>query len=208
MKVDIIIVKCQIVPHTENVNSQQESKLIKLGVFTLKQAKELGLSHQSLSRLVKGEKINRVGRGIYLHADAEVGREVGFQIACAKFGPKAVIGGLSALFYYNLAEQVPGHTWVLVPPETRTSDKMYRLIRTKTGLDRGIVQGSGYKIVSVERAVIEGLKLGSKIGERTAIKAARDAIRQRQTTLQKIGKMAKELGLDSYLTRYFEAIVA
>lgn len=195
-------------PHTKTMKPQQESKLKKLGIFTLAQAEEVGLSHQSLSRLVREEKINRVGHGIYLHPQAELSREVGFQIACAKFGPKAVIGGLSALFYYNLAEQVPGQTWVLVPPDKRTSDKMYRLIRTKTGLDKGIIQGDGYKIVSVERALIEGFKLVSKIGERTAIKATRDAIKQKQTTLQKIGKMAKELGLDSYLTKYFEAIVA
>lgn len=207
-QIDISIEKCQIMPQTKGMKPQQESKLKKLGIFTLAQAEEVGLSHQNLSRLVKEEKINRVGHGIYLHPQAKMSREFGFQIACAKFGPEAVIGGMSALFYYNLAEQVPGHTWVLVPPEKRTSNKMYRLIRTKTGLDKGIVHGDGYKIVSIERAIIEGLKLASKIGERTAIKAARDAIRQKQTSLQKIGIMAKELRLDSYLAKYFEAIVS
>lgn len=186
----------------------QESKLKKIGIFTLAQAQELGLSQQNLSKLIKKEKINRVGRGIYLHPEAELDQDVGFQIACAKFGPDSAIGGLSALFHYNLAEQVPGHIWVLVPPEKKSREPLYRLIRTKTKLNLGIVQQTGYRIVSVERAVIEGLKLASKIGERTAIKAARDAIRQRQTTLTKIGKMAKDLGLNSVLTKYFEAIVA
>jgi len=185
----------------------QEAKLKKLGIFTLAQASELGISQQSLSKLVKQEKIKRVDRGIFLHPEASLGREYDFQIACAKLGPDAVVGGMSALFYYNLAEQVPQQTWVLVPPHKITSDRSYRLIRTQVPLDKGIVIGSGYKIVSIERAIVEGFKLASKIGERTAIHACRVAIQQRLTTIKKIGMMAKELGLDSYLTKHFEAII-
>lgn len=185
----------------------QETKLKKLGIFTLAQANEIGISQQSLSKLVKQEKIKRVDRGIFLHPEASLDREYDFQIACAKLGPDAVIGGLSALFYYNLAEQVPKQTWVLVPPHKITSNRSYRLIRTQTPLDKGIVVGNGYKIVSIERAIVEAFKLASKMGERTAIKACRLAIQKRQTTLKKIGIVAKELGLASYLTKYSEAII-
>lgn len=129
-------------------------------------------------------------------------------MACAKFGPNAVVGGLSALFYYNLAEQVPQQTWVLVPPEKRSTERGYRLIRTKAPLNVGIVEGDGYRIVSVERAVAEAFKRATKIGERMAIKAAREAIKQKQTTLNKVGNMAKSLGFDSHLIKYFEGIVA
>lgn len=186
----------------------QESRLKKLGIFTSAQARRLGLTQQALSSLVKQERIKRIDRGIFTHPDAHLDREMEFQIACAKFGHDAAIGGLSALFYYNLAEQVPEQTWVVVPPRKITHIKNYRLIRTKTPLTEGVVEGKGYRIVSVERAVVEGLKLASKIGERTAIRAAREAIKQKLTTLPKIGKVARELGLDSYLTKYFEAIVA
>lgn len=185
----------------------QETKLKKLGIFTLAQANEIGISQQSLSKLVKQEKIKRVDRGIFLHPEANLDREYDFQIACAKLGSDAVIGGLSALFYYNLADQVPKQTWVLVPPHKITSKRAYRLIRTQIPLDKGVVIGNGYKIVSIERAIAEGFKLASKIGERTAIKACRKAIQQKQTTLKKIGVTAKELGLDSYITKYFEAII-
>lgn len=190
------------------MTKEQESQLKKLGVFTLAQAQKLGLSQQSLSKLVQKERLMRVGRGFYLHPDAHVDREIGFHVACKIFGPDSAIGGLSALFYYNLVEQVPQEIWVIVPPEKMTIRKGYRLIRTKIRLDRGIISGKGYRIVSIERAILEGLKLATKIGERTAIKAARDAIKNKQTTLVKIGNMAKDLGLDSVLTKYFEAIVA
>ncbi len=189
------------------MTQKQDAQLKKLGPFNLAQAREIGISHQELSILVKEEKLHRMERGIYLHPKANIPREIDFQIAYKKFGPNSAVGGLTALFHYNLATQVPKQTWVLVPPEKRVSAKGYRLIRTKTSLNVGIIEGNGYRLVSIERAIVEGFKLASKIGERTAIKAARIAIQQKQTTLKKIGMMAKDLGLDSYLTKYFEAII-
>lgn len=190
-----------------SMTSQQEKKLKQFGPFSLAQAAEIGISHQELSRLVKEEKIHRMEQGVYLHPKANTPREIDFQIAYKKFGPDSAVGGLSALFYYNLANQVPRQTWVMVPPDKRASSKKYRLIRTKTPLNIGIIEGNGYRIVSVERAIAEGFKLASKIGERTAIKAARIAIQQQLTTLNKIGKMAKDLGLESSMTKYFESII-
>lgn len=186
---------------------KQEAQLKKLGPFTLAQAREIGITHQELSILVKEEKIHRMQWGIYLHPKANIPREIDFQIAYKKFGPNSAVGGLTALFHYNLAEQVPKQTWVLVPPEKRVSSKRFRVVRTKTPLNIGIIEGDGYRIVSIERAIVEAFKLASKMGERTAIHACRVAIQQRQTTLKKIGLMAKELGLTSYFNKYSEAII-
>jgi hypothetical protein len=74
-------------------------------------------------------------------------------------------------------------------------------------MDHGIVNEKGYRIVSVERAILEGLKYITKIGERTALRAAREALAKKQTTELKLGKAAKELGLESVLIKYLEAII-
>ncbi|MGE3384890.1 MAG: type IV toxin-antitoxin system AbiEi family antitoxin domain-containing protein [Pyrinomonadaceae bacterium] len=188
------------------MNRQQESKLRNFGVFTLAQGHEIGLSQQDISRLVASNHLSRVGRGLYLHPEAKLDQDVGFQIAFAKFGPDAAIGGMSALFHYNLAEQVPGEIWVLVPPARRTRVSGYKLLRTKTSLDKEIVDTKGYRIATVERAVVEGLKFITKIGERTAIRAAREALANRRTTEIKLAKAAKELGIESVLGKYLEVI--
>ncbi len=198
--------KCHFSPYHLIVDKRQETNIKKRGIFTLGQGKEIGLSQQSISRLVAAKDLMRLGRGIYLHPEASLDSDTGFQIAFAKFGPEAVIGGLSALYHYNLAEQVPGEIWVLVPPEKRTKVQGYRLIRTKTRLDREIIHENGYRIVSVERAILEGLKFITKIGEKTAIKAAREALADRQTTEIKLAQAAKELGLESVLKKYLEVI--
>lgn len=197
---------CHISPHPINMDKQQETKIKKLGVFNLAQAKKIGISQQEISRQVAAERLKRISRGVYLHPEAELDRDVGFQTAYAKFGSESAIGGLSALFHYNLAEQVPGQIWVLVPPEKRTSAKGYKLIRTKVNLDSGIVNEKGYRIASIERAILEGLKFMTKIGEKTAIKAAREGLAKRQTTEIRLAKAAKHLGLESVLTKYLEVI--
>lgn len=181
-------------------------KVKKLGVFTLAQGKSVGISQQEMSRLVAKRDLIRLGRGIYLHPKASLDKDVGFQIAYSKFGPDSAIGGLSALYHYNLAEQVPGEIWVMVPPEKRTRETGYKLIRTKTRLDKQIIDEKCYRIVTVERAVLEALKFITKIGERTAIQAARESLANRQTTEMKLAKAARELGLESVLAKHLEVI--
>ena len=73
-------------------------------------------------------------------------------------------------------------------------------------MEKCIVCTNGFRIVSLERAVLEGLKLSTKIGERNAIKAARDALAHRRTTVLKLGKCAQELGLEKVLQKYIEVI--
>ena len=182
-------------------------KVKKLGVFTLAQGKSVGISQQDMSRLVAKRDLVRLGRGIYIHPKAALDSDVGFQIAYSKFGPDSAIGGLSALYHYNLAEQVPGEIWVIVSPEKKTRETGYKLIRTKTRLDKQIIDEKGYRIVTVERAVLEALKFITKIGERTAIKAAREALATRKTTEAKLAKAAKELALGAVLAKHLEVII-
>lgn len=191
-----------------HMTEKQEKALSRMGLFKTEEAEKLGLSRPDLSRLVQNEIILRVGRGIYIHKSNQTSADIGFKIACAKFGTDAAIGGLSALFHYNLIEQVPQQTWVLVPPNTKTKEKGYRLMRTKANLNKGVISKDGYKIVSVERALLEALRFSSKIGERTALGAVRKAFSQKLTNEGKLGRMAKELGLFSVVAKNFEAIVA
>jgi predicted transcriptional regulator of viral defense system len=188
------------------VDKRQQPQIKKLGVFTLAQGKAAGISQQDISRLVAKRDLVRLGRGIYLHPKASLDKDVGFQIAYSKFGPGSAIGGLSALYHYNLAEQVPGEIWVIVSPEKKTRETGYKLIRTKTRLDKQIIDEKGYRIVTVERAVLEGLKFITKIGERTAIKAARDALAQRTITEASLARCAKELRLETLLAKHLQVI--
>ena len=189
------------------MDKRREPKIRNLGVFTLAQGKALGMSQQDISRLVAAKDLVRLSRGVYLHPNAHLEGDVGFQVAYSKFGPDSAIGGLSALYHYNLAEQVPGEIWLVVPPGKRTRLKGYKLIRTKTRLDKEVIDEKGYRIVTIERAILEALKFITKIGERTAIKAARESLAKRKTTEAKLARAAKDLGLMSVLSKHLEVII-
>lgn len=66
---------------------RNKSRLKKLGVFTVAQANDLGVRPTKPFETGGQRSLKRVGRGIYLHLDAELDQNVGFQIAFAKFGP-------------------------------------------------------------------------------------------------------------------------
>jgi predicted transcriptional regulator of viral defense system len=185
----------------------QEARLRKMGFFKPKDAERIGISQPTLSRLVKQGEIVRIERGIYVHSKADISPETaGFQIALSKFGMKSAIGGMTALFHYRLIEEVPTQTWVLVPPTIWTKEHGYRLMRTKTDMKIGIETKNGYRIASLERTLIEGLKFSSKIGQSTAIKAVKTAIKNKQTNMTKLRRMASALKLESILARFLEVI--
>lgn len=208
VKIDILIERCLKTPYHIEMDKKLENKIKKLGVFDLEKALEFGLEQQRISDLVKEEKLLRISRGLYMHPEAKITAEIEFEIAAAKLGEDCVIGGLTALFYYGLIEQVPQQTWVLVAPSKKTSSDKYRLIRSKVSLEVGVVNKGKYKIVSIERALVEGLKLSTKIGERTALSAIRKALSEHSTSFTKLNSMANKLGMSSVVDKYFEILAA
>lgn len=181
-----------------------------LGIATAKQIqKKLSISQPTLSRWVKSGDLVKLSHGFYIHPKFEIPpKDLDFAIACAKFGPKSAIGGLTALFHYGLAEQPPAQVWVIVPPVKAYSSSYYRTLRTKTSSKVGINTFKFYRMVSVERSIVEALKFSTKIGPRVAINAARVALREGKTTEKKLGEMAKKMNSRSIFEKYWESIVA
>lgn len=183
------------------------SQLKKLGVFRMEDAKRIGISQSSLSRMASSGRIERLAPGLYKHPKASIsGEELDFAVACTRFKPDAVVGGMTALFHYGLIEQVPQRIWVMLPYERRVHDPLYRCIRTKTPFDKGVDVHKHYRITSLERTIVEAFRYASKIGLRTAFRAARTAIQENRTTLQKIYREAKVLGLERFIQRHWEAL--
>jgi predicted transcriptional regulator of viral defense system len=183
-------------------------RLKRAGVFGPAEAKRCGVSGSALQRLVAGRVIERIGRGLYLHAESSLEPAArDFAVACARFGPAAVIGGVTALFHYGLIEQVPRQIWVLVPSARKTNARFYRCLRTRTDLRTGVIDRGSYRITNVERSVVEALKYSSKIGLRTVLRAARTALLTRQTDEVRLLRQARELGLERYIKKHWDAIL-
>lgn len=179
-----------------------------MGLFTANEAIQSGIPRVTFYRMVRKGAVVLLDRGIYQGADAEIDHStLDLAIACKRFGPASSIGGLTALFRYGLTEQVPTKIWVLVPPSTRRTGRRYRVIRTNLDPNVGIEESEYYRIADIERALVEALRYTTKIGLRTAIRATREALKSGKTTEAKLMRRAKELGLENFVLRQWDAIV-
>ena len=190
---------------------KQIERLTSLGVFSTSEATEfLSISQPTFSRWVQAGHIQKLARGYYIHPDTKIDLEyLDYIIACKQYGPLSVIGGLTALEFYNLTDQVSPQVWILVPPTRRIStNQKYKTIKTKTSLKIGIDHIDDFRIVSLDRALIEALKYQTKIGEGIVFKAITKAIKLEQTTENRLYKMAKNLDMLSFLEKKWELLTA
>jgi len=184
-------------------------KLEKLRVFTRSDIRKIGLPRSLFYKLIQDEKIEKLAHGFYLYTGTSniEPEELDFIVACKKFGENSVIGGLSALAYYNLIEEIPHQIWVLVPDSKQTTNKFYRLIRTKySSSSIGIEKHAYYKITTLERTLVEALLYASKIGLDTAIGAIVKAVKSKQTSLSKIGNMAERMNKKNVIKKHWLSI--
>jgi predicted transcriptional regulator of viral defense system len=183
------------------------TSLYKLGRFTFKQAKEAGLPQSAVVRLTNTGVIEKISRGIYESSERQLDPATrDFAVACITLGEESVIGGLTALFNYGLAEEVPAKLWVLVPPTTYRTARQYRLVRTKIDLRVGVERHADYRITSLERTIVDTFIFSSKLGEKLAYRAALRAIREKRTTPDKLFKMAHKLGVTERLAVHAQAL--
>lgn len=211
---DIIQIKChimQIMRVAKKLNKSEQIliKLAKRATFTLPEARTNGISHQLLFQLLKRNKVIRLSRGIYAVSGSEdLGQEADYHLAQQKFGREVAVGGLTALFRYQLVDESPNKIWLLVPPTIRTSDKKYRLLRTSRDLRIGIEDHKTFRIASLERALVDAILFQAKIGEETAKSAIIKALRRKLTTPEKIFQIAKQLDVLSKLYEHWPSIQA
>ena len=186
-------------------------KLQSIGLFKPDEVqKKIGISQSTLSRWVSKGFIKHVSRGFYIHPQSSVLPEhLDFAIACSHFGLKSAIGGLSALFYYGLIEQVPEQVWLIVPSSRKdeSAQRKYKCLRTHTSLKIGIDKKKHFKITNIERTLLEAMKFATKIGQRTAISSARKAFKEKLTTEKKLVQMSSRLKIKNVLEKYWESIV-
>ncbi len=187
-------------------SEKSEAILMSLGIFRTADAIAQGISQPTLSRMAKAGLIERLEHGIFMHKDFEKPEHAEYIVACLRTGPESVIGGLTALVYYALSEQVPTQTWVMVPNSNRGTYPNYRVLRTKHNPKIEIEDHVSWRIVTVERAIIEAFSYATKIGYQSALTAARTALAENKTTENKLHKAAKNLELWPLMTKHWEAI--
>lgn len=175
--------------------------------FSIAQAEEYGISRYQLYRLVKKGVLEKLERGIFRVPAIDIDEEDSFRAATLTVGPTSAICLLSALSYYNLTDEIPHQTWVMVEQNKRTAQKSLKLIRTahpKWNID--VEQHAGYQITSLERTLIECLIGYRFLGKMLGIESLKKALLQKKTTLNKIISTASKLGSINKIQKTLEVL--
>jgi len=188
---------------------ERSEKLKEISLFTAGDVADLGIHATTLGRWAKEGKIERVDRGLYWHPQSELREdELDYAVACRLFGPNAFVGGLTALAHYRLLDTAPQKIWVVVPHEKATTRQRFRLLHSNRDATTGVEKKRFYQISSLERTLAEALYYASKIGADTALAATMNAIHRKQTSPEKILRLATKLGIKQSVMRKWEALAS
>jgi predicted transcriptional regulator of viral defense system len=174
--------------------------------ITSKELERIGLSRSKIRLLTQEGTLLRIGRGVYQLPSVELDNESLYRAATKRIkGPSAVCL-LSALSHYNLTDEIPKQTWLLVNIDSRSIHKDIRLYRSNNPHWKiGIVKADGYKITSLERTIVDALILKKKFGN-LGIEALKRALKEKLTTASKIMDMAAKLNSDDLVLPYLQAL--
>jgi predicted transcriptional regulator of viral defense system len=172
-----------------------------------------GTPREVLRRLVTAGKLQRVGRGIYVRADAPPS-EHRTLVEASLIVPNGVICLLSALRFHQLTTQAPFEVWMAIDVKAwrpRIGEAPIHLVRFSgnaltMGVEQHTVEGVPMKVYGVAKTVADCFKYRNKIGIDVAIEALREAVRNRKATLAEIEKYAAVCRVSNVMRPYLEML--
>lgn len=124
------------------------------GVITRAQARESGLSDDSIDRLLRSGAWTAVHRAVFFVADRPFTAEARIRCAVWGAGDRAVLSGAAAAFWHGVISDVPAITEVTVPRSGRSRAAGCRL-RRRDVHSKDVVERRGLRVTSLELSVLE-----------------------------------------------------
>ena len=207
-----------LVDISEQKSPLSASRLRNLGTkafFRACEAAELGVDSRRLRRLVDDGSIERVARGLYRFADAEVTEHYTKAAVCARV-PNAIVCLQSALTVHELGTLLPWQVWIAIPHKARTPrlpELPVRVMRfSGASLRYGVVEttfeGVPARITSPARTVVDCFRFKSLVGMEAAVEAMRDALWDRKASVGEICRAAEACRAKSLVSPVLETLLA
>lgn len=186
----------------------------KTGILRPKEIKKLRVRQETLWRLYKQGRLERIGRGVYGLPDRQVSERHSFAEAAKKV-PNGIICLLSALRFHNLTTQSPFEVWMAIDrkawqprPGPGLAFRFYRFsgsART-AGVERHVVDGVLVPVYGVSKTVADCFKFRNKVGLDVALEALREAWRDKRATSDELWRYAKICRVANVMRPYLESL--
>jgi predicted transcriptional regulator of viral defense system len=156
--------------------------------------------------------VNRVGRGLYVAAGADLTEHHSLAEA-SKRVPYSVVCLLSALRFHGLTTQNPFEVWIAIGPKARSprSDSLrLRVVRFSgkaltSGIEQHSIEGVTVRVYRPAKTVADCFKYRNKIGLDVALEALRECWRERRATMDELWEHAKICRVANVMRPYLEA---
>ena len=183
------------------------------GVFRSRDLDGAGIPRQYLRLATDRGLVRRVGRGLYIPADAQATEHHGLAEA-SKRVPNGIICLISALRFHDLTTQAPREVWMAISEKARRPRVDYPPLRiarfSASSLDYGVatqkVEGVTVRVFNPAKTVADCFKYRNKIGLDVALEALRDCYRQRKATMDELWKAAKVCRVARVMQPYLESV--
>jgi len=172
-----------------------------------------GLTRSELSRMVKGGRLARVGRGLYALPGHQPS-EYDALMAVSKRAPHSVFCLLTALRFHDLTTQAPFEVWIAIGNKSHPPRLDYPVLRTMrfspASLSEGVeihqIEGLPLRVTSVAKTVADCFKFRNKVGLDVALEALRESRKKRKASAEELWRYAKINRVSNVMRPYLEAV--
>ena len=184
------------------------------GVLRPRDLSRYAIPRVYLARLQSQGLLRRVGRGLYVPADAEPSEHRSLAEACKRV-PHGVVCLLSALAFHGLTTHLPFEVWMAIsdtarhPRVDRPAIRFARFsgLALEAGIEVHMVEGVPVRIYNPAKTVADCFKFRNKIGVDVAVEALRDYLRERKATMDDLWRYAEVCRMSRVMRPYLEAMV-
>ena len=184
-------------------------------IFTAREADELGIHSQVLTRLVREGALERIARGQYRLPDQPLTEHFSLAVA-ARAVPSGVVCLLSALSFHGIGTQLPAEVWLAIDRRARWPNLRYPRLRVvrfsgeafTAGIETYTVEGQPVKVYGIAKTLADLFKCRNKVGLDVALEALRESWSERRFTMDELDRYARICRVQRVMTPYLEALVS
>lgn len=185
----------------------------KAGIFRPKDLDPHGIPREYLMRLYRKGVVQRVGRGLYTLADADISEHYSLAEAGKRI-PQGVICLLSALRFHGLTTQAPFQVWMAIDVKARKpkGDGLpLHIVRfsgdsLRSGIEEHLIQGVTIKVYNPAKTVADCFKYRNKIGLDVALEALQECWREQRCVMDDLWHYAKICRVANVMRPYLESL--
>ncbi len=172
-----------------------------------------GIPRLHLQRLYERGELVRLGRGVYVLADAEYSQNTSLAEACKRV-PHGVICLLSALRFHEIGTQNPHQIWMAIPVRKDTPQIPFPPLRVvrfsgsvlSEGVEEHKTSDGLVRVYCVAKTVADCFRYRNKIGLDVALEALRECRRERRATLDDLWHFSSVDKVSTVMRPYLEAV--